>query len=123
MANESTAMPAVPLFQKAHARMVTLHRVDEQLATLLDQRTRLQGELREIQSQINSEFTRVTAMDEEAPAKVLATIAEIARGNRAPEAPAALPPTESSEEPMRAARSRRAMANADKEPVSESVAE
>ena len=76
--------PAVPLFQRAHARMVTLARVDEQLAQLLQQRAKLQEELRGVQQQINDEFERITHMDEEAPSKILNQIAEIARGNQAP---------------------------------------
>ena len=48
MANEAatanapaTTSPTVALFQKAHAKMVTLQRVDEQLQSLLDQRDHL----------------------------------------------------------------------------------
>src|SRR5438477_11830179 len=78
---DAVTTPAVPLFQRAHARMMTLHRVDEQLAALLQQRTTIQSELRSIQAQINSEFERVTKMDEEAPAKILSQISEIAKGN------------------------------------------
>jgi predicted nucleic acid-binding Zn-ribbon protein len=78
------ASPAVPLFQRAHARMVTLARVDEQLASLLQQRSRIQEELRAVQAQINEEFERITHMDEEAPAKILSQISEIARGNQNP---------------------------------------
>jgi len=83
MANENVVSPAVPLFQKAHARMVTLQRVDEQLVTLLEQRKRILDELRGVQNQINEEFERVTTMDESAPSKILTTIAEINRGNQA----------------------------------------
>jgi len=82
MANETAVSPAVPLFQKAHARMVTLQRVDEQLVTLLEQRKRILDELRGVQSAINEEFERVTSMDESAPEKILSTIADINRGNQ-----------------------------------------
>jgi hypothetical protein len=51
--------PAVALFQKAHAKMVTLQRVDEQLEALLTQRRKLQDELRCCQLQINEEFDRI----------------------------------------------------------------
>ena len=50
---------SVVLFQKAHAKMVTLQRVDEQLQSLLDQRRKLQDELRGVQALINEEFDRV----------------------------------------------------------------
>jgi predicted nucleic acid-binding Zn-ribbon protein len=66
MANESAAAsapaqasPTAALFQKAHAKIVTLQRIDEQLTSLVDQRKKLQDELREVQSQINDEFNRV----------------------------------------------------------------
>ena len=54
MANESsnnngTNSPVVSLFQKAHQRMVMLGRMDEQLASLFDQRKKLFEELRDIQ--------------------------------------------------------------------------
>jgi hypothetical protein len=80
---ENIVSPAVPLFQKAHARMVTLQRVDEQLVTLLEQRKRIIDELKSVQSQINDEFERVTSMDESAPEKILSTIADINRGSHA----------------------------------------
>jgi hypothetical protein len=50
--------PAAELFQKAHARMVMLHRLDEQLAALAEQRRRHEQELSVIQGQINAEFNR-----------------------------------------------------------------
>jgi hypothetical protein len=53
------ASPTAALFQKAHAKIVTLQRIDEQLTSLVDQRRKLQEELREVQSQINAEFNRV----------------------------------------------------------------
>jgi hypothetical protein len=72
MANESSAAianapattvaqtsPTAALFQKAHAKLVTLQRIDEQLGGILDQRRKLQDELRDVQSQINGEFDRV----------------------------------------------------------------
>jgi hypothetical protein len=60
--------PTVALFQKAHAKMITLQRVDEQVQSLLDQRTKLHDELRGIQTQINDEFDRLLgAADESLP--------------------------------------------------------
>ncbi|MEM6560065.1 MAG: hypothetical protein AAF656_00560 [Planctomycetota bacterium] len=51
--------PVVPLFKTAHQKIVTLARLDEQLATMLEQRVALQTEIRSIRGQINSEFDRV----------------------------------------------------------------
>ena len=58
------ASPTLTLFQRAHSRMTTLQRVDEQLAALLEQRRRLQEELRGVQAQINDEFERVMRQPE-----------------------------------------------------------
>jgi ABC-type Fe3+/spermidine/putrescine transport system ATPase subunit len=96
---DTVTTPAVPLFQKAHSRMMTLHRVDEQLSALLQQRTTIQQELRSIQQQINHEFERVTMMDEEAPAKILSQISEIAKGNATASGTPTAPETH--EEPLR----------------------
>ena len=82
MAGETLTIPAIPYFQRAHARMVLLQKVDEQLVTLLQQRAKILDELKEVQSHINEEFERVTTMDESAPAKIIATIEEIAEGSR-----------------------------------------
>lgn len=77
MANDTASRessPAVALFQKAHQKMVTLQRLDEQLAALLDQRKKLQEELRDVQSNINEEFERVMTVAAEAPIKLLQSI-------------------------------------------------
>ena len=65
--------PAVALFQKAHAKIVTLQRVDEQLVGLTDQRRKLLEEIRAVQSQINDEFDRVLrdAQDHPVPAAMI----------------------------------------------------
>jgi len=47
------------LFQKAHAKAALLERVEEQFVTLSAQRTKLQDELRSLQSEINSELNRL----------------------------------------------------------------
>ncbi len=73
--------PAVSLFQKAHSRMTSLQRVDEQLTSLLDQRRKIQDELRTIQSLINEEFERVMRSSGDMPNRVLSQIAETANGN------------------------------------------
>lgn len=90
MANDATAAaaaasreasPAVSLFQKAHSRMTSLQRIDEQLTALLEQRRKIQDELRTIQSLINEEFERVMRAAGEMPNKVLSQIVEAAHGN------------------------------------------
>ena len=80
--NVHQVSPAVSLFQKAHGRMTTLQRIDEQVAALMDQRRKIQEELRTIQQLINEEFDRVTRQaGGAAPARVLSRIAEAAGGN------------------------------------------
>lgn len=61
MANDvsQTSSTAVALFQKAHGRMTTMQRIDEQIHALIDQRRKLQEELRAVQALINEEFDRV----------------------------------------------------------------
>ena len=61
MANDvsTTSSTAVALFQKAHGRMTTMQRIDEQIHALIDQRRKLQEELRAVQALINEEFDRV----------------------------------------------------------------
>ncbi len=56
----------VSLFQKAHAKIVTLQRIDEQLGALVEQRKKLQDELRGGQALINEEFDRVIESSQEA---------------------------------------------------------
>lgn len=58
--NVHQVSPAVSLFQKAHGRMTTVQRIDEQVSALQDQRRKIQDELRTIQQLINEEFDRVT---------------------------------------------------------------
>src|SRR6476620_7864894 len=73
--------PAVGLFQKAHGKMVMLQRLDAQLASLLEQRRKIQDELSSVQASINDEFDRVMRAAEETPARILSEIAEGASGN------------------------------------------
>ena len=86
MANDTAASretsPAVSLFQKAHSRMTSLQRLDEQLIGLLDQRRKIQDELRTIQSLINEEFERVMKQAGDLPAKVLTQIADGSGGSK-----------------------------------------
>ena len=62
---------AAALFQRAHQKMTMLTRIDEQLSGLLDQRRRMQEELKTIQAMINEEFERITKMAIELPANVI----------------------------------------------------
>ena len=50
--------PIAALFQKTHAKMMTLSRIDEQFTSLSAQRRKLQEELRDLQSEINCELQR-----------------------------------------------------------------
>ena len=72
--NPATAVSpsTVALFQKAHAKMVTLQRVDDQLVALTDQRKKLQEELRTLQTQINDEFNRLVLQPADAPTALAA---------------------------------------------------
>jgi predicted nucleic acid-binding Zn-ribbon protein len=83
MATESTkeTSAAVALFQKAHNRMVTLQRLDEQVQQLLDQRRKLQDELREVQGLINHEFNKVIKAADEAGAKLVLQMGEAVTGS------------------------------------------
>jgi hypothetical protein len=80
--------PAVGLFQKAHGKMVMLQRLDAQLASLLEQRRKIQDELSSVQNQINDEFDRVMRQAEETPARILTEIAETSRNGGTGGAPA-----------------------------------
>jgi hypothetical protein len=57
--------PTVALFQKAHASLVTLQRIDEQLISLAERRRKVQVELRDAQTQLNEEMDRAAAMPQE----------------------------------------------------------
>ena len=70
-ATSQTTSAAVALFQKAHGRMTTMQRIDEQIVALMDQRRKLQDELRTVQALINEEFDRVTRTRPEVPGRVL----------------------------------------------------
>src|SRR5256885_16731660 len=71
---------AAALFQRAHQKMLTLARIDEQLVTLLDQRKKVQDELKTCQAMINEEFDRYTRVAGEyaasAPATVVTSISD-----------------------------------------------
>jgi hypothetical protein len=62
---------AAALFQRGHQKMTMLTRIDEQLGGLLDQRRKVQDELKTIQAMINEEFDRITKMAIELPAAAI----------------------------------------------------
>ncbi len=82
MASEQSreqASSTVTLFQRAHNRIITLQRVDEQIVQLLEQRAKIQEEMRSVQSQINDEFEKVMLKPAgEDPATMLSHIARVA---------------------------------------------
>ena len=55
---QKDSSPVAALFQKTHAKMMTLSRIEEQFISLSAQRSKLQEELRSLQSEINSELDR-----------------------------------------------------------------
>lgn len=67
---ESTRFVAI--FQRAHAHLAALQRIDDQIAALQEQRRKATEELRAVQTLINSEFTRVLEMGRPIPAEALA---------------------------------------------------
>jgi len=78
-----TSSTAVALFQKAHGRMTTMQRIDEQIHALIDQRRKLQEELRAVQALINEEFDRVVQTSAPEPGRMLTmtTSSESSRDN------------------------------------------
>jgi peptidoglycan hydrolase CwlO-like protein len=64
------AAPYVQLFQKAHQKIVTLERLDEQITQIMTKRQELQDELRNIQAQINEEFDQRINVAEETNAAI-----------------------------------------------------
>ena len=65
--NES---PTVALFQKAHASLVTLQRLDDQIAGLVEKRRKIQADLRDAQAQLNEEIDRAATPADEATMKI-----------------------------------------------------
>ena len=83
MANDvsQTSSTAVALFQKAHGRMTTMQRIDEQIQALIDQRRKLQEELRAVQTLINEEFDRVVQTSAPEPGRMLTIARDTGRDN------------------------------------------
>lgn len=75
-AREMSAM--VSLFQRAHNKIVSLQRLDDQIATLVAQHQRLQEEVRGVQTEINEEFERALRYNQ-APQKLPAGMLDAAR--------------------------------------------
>ncbi len=62
--------PTVALFQKAHANLVQLQRLDDQIAQLAEKRRKTQAELREAQAMLNEEIDRAATPADEASMKI-----------------------------------------------------
>jgi hypothetical protein len=56
--HEESATPAVRLFQFANSKLVTLQRINDQMAGLIAQRQRVQDELKSVKAQIDELFER-----------------------------------------------------------------
>ena len=70
-ARDREMYPLTSLFQKAHGRLSMLQRIDDQIATLLDQRRKVQDDLRGVQSLINEQFDRAIRVNDDAPVQFL----------------------------------------------------
>ena len=68
--NAAEASPTVALFQKAHANLVQLQRLDDQIAQLAEKRRKIQADLREAQSMLNDEIDRAATPADEASLKI-----------------------------------------------------
>jgi len=72
--NSVTPQPpsaTVALFQKAHGRLTTLQRIEDQIDALAEQRRKAQEELRAVQALINEELDHVTRTGPEGAGPVL----------------------------------------------------
>jgi hypothetical protein len=56
--SDEPATPAVRLFQFANSKLVTLQRINDQMAGLIAQRQRVQDELKAVKAQIDELFER-----------------------------------------------------------------
>jgi hypothetical protein len=70
------------MFQKAYAQAVMLQTADEQIASMMEQRARLESEIRDIESQIHEEFTRVLDVAKQNRARLDAQMAPPPAGMR-----------------------------------------
>jgi hypothetical protein len=81
MPREAAHLAAI--FQKAYAKAVSLQRMDEQIAGLLDQRQKLESEFREVQDELNVECERMLKSTSVTAANLLAQMAETAGADNA----------------------------------------
>lgn len=70
------ASPTVALFQKAHSKLVSIQRIEDQMTHLVEQRRKLQEELRQLREQINGEFDRILQEDLEMPKRTLTQLTD-----------------------------------------------
>jgi len=95
MPQDETTAPAIKLFQSAHGKLVTLQRINDQLAGILAQRQRVQDELKMIKQQIDDVFERELRQDPPAARTAGESMADSAAfrlGGIEPSAPEAGPP-------------------------------
>jgi len=64
----------VSLFQKAHGTITAVQRLDEQIASLFDQRRKALEDVRVLRGQINEEFERVLELGRVVPSDALSTV-------------------------------------------------
>ncbi len=81
MANEPMAVPRraphlAAMFQKAYAQAVMIQGIDEQINAMLEQREKLETEIHDIQSQLNSEFERMLAAAKRARLRLKSQISQ-----------------------------------------------
>ena len=62
------------MFQKAYAQAVMIQGLDEQIASVLEQRDRLEAEILEIQGSINGEFERMVSVAKKARLRLRAQV-------------------------------------------------
>jgi len=77
MGNEAVPRRAphlAAMFQKAYAQAVMIQGLDEQIASLLEQRDRLETEIVEIQGSINGQFEQMVSVAKKARIRLRAQV-------------------------------------------------
>jgi uncharacterized protein YdcH (DUF465 family) len=77
MGNEAVPRRAphlAAMFQKAYAQAVMIQGLDEQIASLLEQRDRLENEIVEIQGSINGQFEQMVSVAKKARLRLRAQV-------------------------------------------------
>lgn len=93
-ANGAVNSPLASVFQDAYQKAMTIRRLDEQIGQLAARRKAMCEELRQIQSCLNEEFTRLldteTQVSDESPtgARVMVSVHQNAFAGRSAEAAA-----------------------------------